>query len=47
MHSAEGLFALQELIDYPDQGPREAVAEHKEKKSAEIGFGFGLSKLGG
>lgn len=42
---AEGLLALQDLIEDLDQGPREAPPKPKEA-SAVFGFGFGLPKLG-
>ncbi|WP_062362179.1 hypothetical protein [Variovorax paradoxus] len=44
---AEGLLALQEMIDDLDQGPREEPPEPKKKASAAFGFGFGLPKFGG
>jgi hypothetical protein len=42
---AEGLLALQDLIEDLDQGPRQAPPQPK-KASAVFGFGFGLPDLG-
>ena len=44
---AEGLLALQGMIEDLDQGPREEPPEPEKKASAAFGFGFGLPKFGG
>lgn len=42
---AEGLLALQDLIEDLDQGPRAELPKPKDS-SAVFGFGFGLPDLG-